>query len=198
MDDKIIQEWCMEQFSTPELIEIPEEFFKTLTKEQAEQIVLTLGGRKLIKLPQREIDFFEWVKVNDNDVWEDLWNDGLYEPYIVSINILPYLIDEHENGFPICDLENVTNYFFSLSFMQDEESNVIIEAARNRLLDKQELSTAHRLALEVSLAPIDIWHFAYKYKITLDEAKSAVKELVDDYALVHLKDAEHIAMAMQI
>lgn len=198
MNEQELQQWCIDQTEAPQIIDITEEMYNSLNKEQAEQILLTLGGAKMIRLPEREITFFEWVKINDREVWDDLWGDDLFEPYYVSINILPYLIAENDNGFPICDLESTTNYFFSLQFMQDAESEVLLDAARSRLLEKQFVSIAHKLALEISIAPIDLWHFAYKYKISIADAKKAVEELVEDDALVHLKEAEHIAMAMQI
>lgn len=198
MDEIQLKEWCLQQMDTEEIIKVPEEIFASITHEQAEQVAITLSGKKMVYLPQKEIVFFEWLKEKDPAVWEDLWGDDLYPPYVVSASLLPYLIEEDSNGFPICDLEKNTNYFFSLKFMQDEEAQVIIEAARNRLLAKMPLELSHRLALEVSLAPIDIWHFAYKYDIEIEDAKKAVDELVDDYALVHLKDAEHISLAMQI
>lgn len=198
MTDSEIKSWCNEKQNAPQVIEIPEMMFEELDSRQAEMVISELGGKKMIKLPEREIIFFEHLKQEEPAVWRDLWEDELFEPYLVSINMLPYLIAENENGFPICDLENNPNYFFALEFMQDEESRIVLDAAKNRLLDKQEVSLPHKLALEISQAPIDIWHFAYKYGVSVDKAKQAVQELVDDFALVHLKDADHIAKAKEM
>jgi len=54
------------------------------------------------------------------------------------------------------------------------------------------------LALEISVSPIDIWHFAYKHKVPLRDAKAAVAQLVDDHALVHITDAEHLARFINV
>jgi hypothetical protein len=48
------------------------------------------------------------------------------------------------------------------------------------------------LALEISMGAIDIWHFAYKHKIDLTQAKKAVSDMVDDGVLVHLTESEHL------
>jgi len=197
MKEVSLEEWCAYQLKQDTIIEIPEEMFKLLDNDQVNYIVDILGGKKLITLPKAEIEFFEWLKVNDPNVWNDIWVDEIYDPYIVSINMLPDLVGiDNDRGFPICDLVNCDNYYFSLDFMQDEESKIVIDSAQERLLDKEKLTTAQKLALEIYLAPIDIWHFAYKYRISLDEAKAAVIELVEDDALVHLKEYEFLHMAL--
>jgi hypothetical protein len=198
MTDSELNQWCLERIPEAMILEIPQEMFDKLTEKSANLIVEQLGGTKMLRLPEREITFFEWLKKEDEAVWSDLWEDDLFEPYVVSISMLPYLITEHENGFPICDLEENTNFYFSMEFMQDEESKMVLEAAKNRVLDKQEISLAQKLALEISLAPIDIWRFAYKHRVTIEDAKKAVAELVDDFALVHLKESEYISQASEI
>jgi len=153
-------------------------------------IVKQFGGKRMIKLPLTEVNFFEWLKINDTNVWNDIWEDcSSDELYTVSIIFLPYILDK---GFLICDLMKNDNYYFHIDNMVDAESKIIIDAARNRLKNNQKLTIAQLFVLEISIAPIDIWHFAYKYKINLNEVKKAVSELVEDDALVHLKEAEYL------
>lgn len=191
--DKII-EWCDEEQQKNDFVVFPEEVFQGATKDDAEYIRMYLKDNTLIKLPEKEIEFFEWLKVNDARVWEDLWgNDDLNKPYVVSIEFLPILIYKEKKGFPICDLENAENYYFTESHMQDEESKVIIETSYEKLKKKDKLSDTQLLALSIKSEPTDIWHFAYKYKMDVDYAKSLVQNLVDDNALVHLKESEYIA-----
>ena len=64
-----------------------------------------------MKLPPSEISFFEWLKKNDNIVWNDLWNED-EDLYQVSIDLLPQFSD-NRNGFPICDLQDGLNYYFT-------------------------------------------------------------------------------------
>jgi hypothetical protein len=192
MDIEVIQKWCEDQEST-EIIEVPEYLFDELTKEQAQFIVNYFNKTALIKLPKYEIDFFEWLKKNDNAVWDDLWKTEGETPYVVSISFLPMLIKEEKRGFPICDLIDCNNYYFTQDHMTDEESKVYIETSRHRYENNKSLTLPQVLALEISTKPIDIWHFAYKHGLEVETAKEAAHELVEDNALVHLKDAEHVA-----
>lgn len=199
MTDKEITNWMDTQNPSEKTIVLDENMFKEMTHEQADLIVSRFGGKKMIKLPPREIVFFEWVKKEENAVWKDLWEDDDISPtYIVSINLLPNLIYSNIGGFPICDLVSTDNYYFSNIFMQDEESKIVIDVAKSRFLAKKPLSVAQKLAMEISYDPIDIWHFAYRYKIDLQEAKKGVEELVEDMALVHLRDIEHLSQAISI
>jgi len=175
-------------------IDIPEDILLILEVEHIKAILKEFSGHQMIKLPRKEILFFEWLKENDIKIWNDLWNSvAPNEKYLVSINLLPLLLDQEGRGFPICDLLENDNYYFTEKQMVDEESKIIIETARELFRQNKQLTIAQLLALEISFAPIDIWHFSYKYKINLEEAKKAVEILVSDNALVHLKSAEHLA-----
>jgi hypothetical protein len=192
MDQETILKWCESQDSA-EIIEIPEYLIDELSKEQSEFIADYFNNTALIRLPEYEIEFFEWLKENDEDVWNDLWKTENETPYVVSISFLPMLIREERRGFPICDLLECSNYYFTEAHMTDEESKVYIETSRNRYINDKPLTIPQVLALEISTQPTDIWHFAYKHNLDIKTAKDAVKELVDDNALVHLTDAEHVA-----
>lgn len=182
-----------EQNGRSAYVQLPEEFFQHGTEEQAEKLAQIFKSNTLIKLPQKEVKFFEWLKINDNKVWKDLWGEDDDEVvYLVGISFIKRLLYRQGRGYPICDLLNCDNYYFTEHHIQDEESKVHVEAATERFRNKKDLSIEQLLALEISIGSIDIWHFAYKHSIELDRAKEAVDILVKDDALVHLKDSEHL------
>lgn len=191
--NEIIQ-WGKKTSDTDAHIEFSEEIFHELDEDSSEVVKNALTGSTLMKLPQKEIKFFEWLKEKEPTVWKDLWEeDDIAEKYVVSIDFLPLLIYANKRDYPICDLEKAENFYFTEMHMTDEESKVIIEVAYKRLKDKKDLSVPQLLALEIKTKPTDIWHFAYKYNLKVGDAKRAVRELVEDDALVHLKDAEYLA-----
>lgn len=196
LDSQVI-EICNQIDSDADFVEFPEEFFSEATLSQAELAIEQLPKSLLIKLPKREIDFFDWLKSADSDVWEDLWGNDENELYTVSIAFLPLLLDADYRGFPICDLENNDNYYFTAAHMVDEESKLMIESTKTMFLDKKQLTLPQLLALQISVSPIDIWHFAYKSKTTIESAKKAVEELVADGVLVHLRSAEHLSTFLE-
>jgi len=102
------------------------------------------------------------------------------------------VVNKDGRGLPICDLQTTDNYFFSIDNMVDEESKIIIEVAEELCRQNKPLTIPQLLAFEISFEPIDIWHFAYKHKIELGVAKNAVEQLVNDGALVHLKEYEYL------
>ena len=193
MTNRELIDYCVNIYTTERVIDFPQEILNEITEEQATILAKEFGSRGFIKLPASEIAFFEWVKQAEPAVWADLWENEEEEPYVVGISFLPALLRHDGRGFPICDLVNCDNYYFSPNHMVDEESKAIIESAQNRFLKKEPLTIPHLLALEISTDPIDIWHFCYKHNVSLKHGKAAVAGLVDDHALVHLTNAEHIA-----
>lgn len=192
-NDELI-DYCRSSIESNDYIKFDDSVFASITEDQAKYIASLFAGDTLMKLPSAEIAFFEWLKEVDLPVWNDLWADDAREPYLVGTVFLPKLIVKDGRGFPICDLINNDNYYFSMAFMPDLEAQVIIESAKTRFLGKSGLTAAHLLALEISMDPIDIWHFAYKHGVDLNVAKRAVAELVEDKAIVHLTEAQHIAV----
>lgn len=176
-------------------LEFQENDFAKFSYENAQYIDENTGKRFLFKLPNSEIQFFDWLREVDPLVWNDLWkSDDLNEsPYYVSTIFLPLIIENKDRGFPICDLRTVDNYYFTIDHMVDEESKVFMDVSKAKLENRSRMTTTELLSLEISLAPIDIWHFAYKFKLDLNQCKEAVHSLSKDNALVHLKEAEHIA-----
>jgi hypothetical protein len=197
MSDLELLSWCIEEANKYGYITFTEEMYSSITPEQSNIIVNSLGTTTMMKLPEREIRFFEWLKENDYNVWFDLWGDSDIEPYIVGTSFLTFLLDKTK-GFPICDLVNTDNYYFTSAHLVDKESAILIDSVKERFLANESLTFAQLLALEISLAPTDIWHFAYKHKIDLTKAKHAVEQLIEDKILIHLTKAEHLANFVDI
>lgn len=193
MTKKELYEWCKSQVLDSNVLIIPDEIFNNIDEELSNYIVDFFPKTTLFKLPNKEIAFFEWLKKNDSAIWHDLWLDELNQPYIVSLIFLPVLIKSGYRGFPICDLLNNENYYFAPAHLADKESEIFAESSKTRFANKQSLTVPQLLAIEISMQPIDIWHFAFKHKIELSEAKKAVDALVKDEILVHLKDAEYLS-----
>lgn len=191
MDNREIINFCKNQLERNDYIVFPEDVFNGLSEENTKTIIKIFGKSEVMKLPEKEIDFFEWLKINDRDIWNDLW-DAEEDPYVVSVNFLPLLMNK-TRGFPICDLLNNDNYYFTSSHMVDQESKDMIESVQKMYMDKKKLTIEQTLVLEISIAPIDIWRFAYRYNIPIERAKNVVSNLVDEKILVHLKESEHIA-----
>ncbi len=192
MLDLNIPDLCEKLFHVDGILDIPEELYQSLSKEQAIEIAEYFNNDKLIKLPQKEIEFFEWLKINDEKVWHDLWLDEINEPYYVSITFLPALVYSEFKGFLICDLLNNENYYFTPKLMVDEESKIMVESSKERYLNKESLTVAQLLALTISFTETDIWHFAYKYNFEIERVKKAVAQLVEDNVLIHLTEAAHL------
>ncbi|MBL7973972.1 MAG: hypothetical protein JNJ85_03610 [Candidatus Kapabacteria bacterium] len=194
MTNTEVLEWCEGNFHDGDVVEFPNEVFQSLNDELSVAIVEKYHAHTFIRLPQREQKFFEWLRSNDPEVWNDLWQldaEGV-EPYVVSLAFLPALLDP-SRGFPICDLVNTDNYFFVPLMLHSTEAKDFVEGVRNRFLQKGALTVEQLLALEADLAPIDIWHFAYHHEIDLERAKKAVERLVEDNILIHLKKSDEIA-----
>ena len=197
MTEQELTDWCDEQLKNRPYIHFPEEIFGTVPAEIASNLVDKFGSHAMMRLPEREVEFFNWLKDNDNEIWHDLWDENDEEPYTVSISFLPAFLDK-TRGFPICDLMDNDNYFFTPEHFVDKESKIFLESVEKRFIRKKEISISQMLALEISLNPIDIWHFAYRHKYSLVEAKAAVEILVEDGILVHLTEAEHLANFIKI
>lgn len=171
---------------------------RSLNAEQIFALRDRFGARVLMKLPASEIAFFEWMRTNDLPAWTDLWG-GEDEPYLVSLAHLEDLAGATTtHAFVIRDLVGVDNYFFSPHLLIEKESDAFIGAVRERFTSKQSLTPAQLLALEASVGPVDIWHFAYRHNIPLDMAKRAVQQLVEDRILLHVPRADHLVQYFDV
>jgi hypothetical protein len=75
----------------------------------------------------------------------------------------------------------------------DKESKLFLESVKQRYIDKKPLTLSQKLILEISVAPLDIWHFAYRNRVLPAEAKKAAQDLINEKLLIHLTESEHIA-----
>lgn len=174
------------------IIEFSAEDLAALNRETAQHLVGALGSSALMRLPEKEIRFFEWLREHDEPVWRDLWGEASDALYVVGIAFLPLLLD-NVRGFPICDLLSNDNYYFAPIHILGGEAEYYIAAVKERFLAKEKLTPAQLLALEISLAPIDVWHFGYHRGILPDAAKLAAEHLVADGILAHFRTAEELA-----
>jgi hypothetical protein len=148
------------------------------------------GGHTLMRLPQNEIDFFEWLKQVDLQVWQDLW-DSDDEPYLVSISFLHHFLQQ-QNGFPICDLVDQSNYWFCKRHLKPKALALLAE------MDNGSESFEELLIGEILQGSIDIWHFCYRNNIAIDYAKLRVQEMHRDDLLVHLPSREDLIKYLDI
>lgn len=198
MENEQLINWCRENRPQNRVLEIPEFIFKLLNEEQTKLFENEYPNETMFKLPEREIKFFDWLKKNDPNIWADIWSDDLFPPYYVSIGLFHLFIEDGYKGFPICDLQNNDNYYFAPQHLADKESGILVESAKSRYMEREALTIPQWLALSISMGPLDIWHFSYKNELSLSDCKDSVKMLVEENLLVHLKEAEHLSIFVEV
>jgi hypothetical protein len=184
-----------QEFKENKFIQFSDKVIEQFRINEIEKIIAHFKGHTLMKLPPSEIEFFNWLKNNDNAVWIDIWGeeDNLY---LVSVDFLKQFLKE-KNGFPICDLENKANYYFTVKHIKPDGlaqmEKIILKTERNEKLDIDEL-----LLFELHIAPIDIWHFCYRYKLPLADIKNLVSDMVFKNWIVHLPESEDLLKYIDI
>lgn len=178
------------QLETLSYIEFSDAEIKELSQSDKKKIISAFHGQALLKIPDSEVAFFEWVKKEDFTVWNDLWGDFPEREYQVSMDFLEYF-GGAQNGFPICDLEEAENYFFTLEHIKPEGRNAMPAIVEKNDARKQ-LDIDELLLFELHLAPIDIWHFAYRYKLPLNTAKQMISDMVYKSWIVHLTERDDL------
>jgi hypothetical protein len=168
---------------------------KAMTKEDAIKIEEHFHGRAIMALPVEEIDFFKWLQENDPAVWDDLWKD-VEKPYHISLDFLHHFI-LNGNGFPICDLINVDNYWFHSRHIKPKALEKMDEI-QQKLEGKGSLSFEEGLLVEIARGSVDLWHFCYRYKLPLIVAKKKIEIMHRDDLLVHLKDREDLVKYLDV
>ncbi|NOG43723.1 MAG: hypothetical protein HND50_00720 [Calditrichaeota bacterium] len=175
-------------------IQFSDEEIARIDLKTANKLVEHFHGRVLMKLPPAELLFFEWLKKNDNRVWNDIWgdNDNLY---LVSIDLLAQFLKE-KNGFPICDLEE-SNYYFSVKHIKpkglQEMERILKKTEQNEQLDIDEL-----ILFELHLSAFDIWHFVYRYDLPLEEVKQLISDMEYKGWIVHLPNSEDLLRYVEV
>ena len=194
MSEKLIRQ-KEKEFEQKRYLEFSNEEMSSLTKEEALEIEKHFHGSALMRLPENERRFFQWLKETDQSVWEDLWGND-EDPYFISIDFLHHFINEG-NGFPICDLVDVDNYWFSEKHIKPKglEKFKIID---QKLQDNKPLSLREVLLCEIIKSSIDIWHFCYRYKISIKKAKEEVESMHREDLLVHLTGREDLVKYLDV
>ncbi len=179
-------------------IRFTDEVFRTMDPIQVDAIRQKYGTRALLMLPEHEIAFMEWLKENDRPVWDDLWAAEPV-PYLVSLAYLSDFAGKNVGGgYVICDLAVEDNYYFSPQLLLEKESNDFVGAIRDRFASRRSLTPAQLLALEASMGPVDVWHFAHRHDLPIDRVKAAVQELVSDRILLHVPNADHLVQYFDV
>ena len=160
-----------------------------------EKVINHFHGVALMQMPREEIEFFKWLKKEDPAVWNDLWAHEK-NPYIISIDLLKHFISE-ANGFPICDLINEPNYWFSSGHLKPKGTGKFPKIEQ-KIQDNKNLTFVEALLVEVMQASIDIWHFCYKYKYSVGREKNIVRLMHRDDLLVHLSQADDLTKYLDI
>lgn len=169
-------------------IQFTDEEIDNLKKQEVERIIACFHGRALMQFPPAEIAFFEWLKLNDNPVWNDIW-EGDENLYKVSVDFLGYFLKE-KNGFPICDLA-IPNYYFTVKHIKPQ-GMAHMQAIVDKTERGEQLNLDELLLFELHIAAIDIWHFAYRYKLKLADVKELISEMDYKGWIVHLTDRDDL------
>jgi len=160
------------------MVDITEEEIASLTREQADQLVVLYGSSALITLPRKEREFFDWLREHDEPVWNDLWGSD-ETPYQVSFAFLPDLL-LNRRGFAICDLVDNPNYYFTVDNISLEDGTLFLDAALTIIRREERISMEQALVVEIWRAPIDQWRFAFLYGLPLDQVKAMVHWLMSE------------------
>lgn len=189
-----LHERCRQSIAEHGALVLSSQELAEMSQEDAEDVRQAFGKQALLKLPEHEIAFFEWLRQTDTAVWSDLWGDAEQAPYLVSLAFLKDFVGTSAQGaFHICDLQTQDNYFFTPDMLLEKESTDFVNAVRERFLGGENLTVEQALTVEISAGPVDIWHFSYLRGVDLQRAKRAVASLVEDRIIVHVPTADHLS-----
>lgn len=170
-------------------IQFTRDELQKLSDKQVDHLMEFFHGYTLLRLPQDEIDFFEWLKDADPPVWQDLWGND-ENLYLVSVDLLSQFSGPFPQ-YPICDLINAPNYWFSEKHIKPKGRETIMT-----IMEKSEaglaLETEEQFLIELNIHPTDIWHFCYRNQISVDTMKKNIDEMDFKGLIVHLPDAEDL------
>lgn len=157
----------------------------SITDDQITHLIEYFHGYTLMRLPESEIEFFEWLKQEDAEVWQDLWGEE-DDLYLISVDLLRHLAGKF-GTFPICDLEDTPNYWFSEKHIKPKGSEALPDIFL-KVESGQKLKINERFLFQLSGQTMDIWHFCYQFKIPLNKMKKIVDDMVYEGWIVHLPD----------
>ncbi|MDX9760062.1 MAG: hypothetical protein RBU27_12955 [Bacteroidota bacterium] len=170
------------------VLELSDEEIDSLTARDIELLQAEFGSRVLMTLPPRERAFMTWLKTEDAGVYADLWEDD--EELLVSLSFLPTLRADGP-GFAICELASHDNYYFTSKHVKPTGLEAM-PGILARAEQGEELAVGEVLMFEILRAPIDLWHFCYRYGVPLNTARAAVRELAAHDWIVHLRKREEL------
>ncbi len=192
MNIKALIEQKDAQKQKQQYIQFSEGELEKLRPDEVERIIEHFGGNTLVRLPESEIKFFEWLKHADEAVWNDLWQDDAEEEsYLVSVDFLREFIRETPS-FPICDLIDVPNYWFTLRHIKPKGLEYLQEEIRLKVETDEALTLEEMFLLEISVASTDIWHFCHRHQVPVERMKQAVSEMVYKGWIVHLTNRDDL------
>ena len=183
------------QLAKENYIQFSEKEISNLKDQGIKKVVSHFHGHAMLKLPPAEIKFFEWLKKNDNAVWNDVWGDD-DNVYLVSIDFLMQF-REGKNGFPICDLQDIPNYYFTVKHIKPEGLKQM-EAIMNSLEKKEKINIDELFLYELHLAATDIWHFCFSYSLPLNKVKKIISDMEYKGWIVHLPKSEDLMRYIEI
>ncbi len=189
-----ISEWLSRETQQGDFVRMSDEMMAAMTVEQAREVIKQFGANTLLLLPSAEIRFFEWLKERAPEVWNDLWQEDEVgnQAYVVALAHLEDLLPQGR-GFPICDLQNQPNFYFTYKHILHEEAKPYVDAVLQKLEDGKQLSLAETFVLEIREKPLDIWRFAYNYKLDPEQAKAIVYELVEGGILQYTPSKDELS-----
>jgi len=176
------------------VLDITDEELDSLSDDDIHVLVDVYGAHALMMLPPRERAFFDWLRRADPPVWNDLWAED--ENMLVSLSHLDGL-RRGERGFIICELELQPNYFFTYRHIKPPGIEAVDRILR-KIERNEDLAVGEVLLFEIARAPIDLWHFCYKYSVSLPKARLAVEQLTAHGWLVHLTQREDLASYLDV
>lgn len=161
----------------------------------AKKIEEHFHGHGMMELPDDEVLFFEWLKQNDRPIWDDLWKNE-DQPYRISIDFLHHFI-KHHNGFPICDLVHVDNYWFTGRHIKPNGMEKM-ETIGQKVKNGETLSFAEAFLVEIFRGSSDLWHFCYRYKVQVEVAKKRIDDMQYDDLIVHLTNRDDLVKYLDV
>ena len=189
MDIKTLIQQKEKELSENNYIQFTDREMEQLQEKNLAEIARHFHGRALMMLPPAEIEFFEWLKKNDNAVWNDLWQDE-QDIYQVSIDLLPQF-SSSRNGFPICDLQDGMNYYFTVKHIK-QDGLAQMQGIINKLENRDKLKIDELILYELHLAPFDIWHFSFRYNLPVAKVKNLILDMESRGWIVHLANSEDL------
>lgn len=170
------------------ILELSDKDIDALGDRDIELLQAEHGSSSLMRLPPREHQFMQWLREADPGVYDDLWSADA--DLLVSLSFLQDF-QKGGPGFQICELEEHANYFFVSRHIKQEGTkalkDILAKAERG-----EELAVEEVLMFEIVRAPIDIWHFCYRYGVPVLRGKEAVRRLAAHDWLVHLPRREDL------